>query len=115
MAEGHLPSYLSLENEEDVEEELRLFYVAATRAKENLFLLKPHLDRSPRSFLDQGGSVFTQVSRFLDQGDILDKFVRVESAGEGVESLDDADIEGLIGDSLPEDKDLLDRMKDYFA
>ncbi|MCX5695887.1 MAG: ATP-dependent helicase [Candidatus Omnitrophica bacterium] len=75
VAEGHLPSYLSLEDEESIEEERRLFYVAATRAKENLFLLKPHIDRSPRSFMDGGGTVFTQLSRFLDEGGIMDKFV----------------------------------------
>jgi len=78
VAEGHLPSYLSLEDEEGVEEERRLFYVASTRAKENLFLLKPHIDRSPRSFMDGGGSVFTQVSRFLDEGSVMDQFVQVE-------------------------------------
>ncbi|MDP2044398.1 MAG: ATP-dependent helicase, partial [Candidatus Omnitrophota bacterium] len=49
VAEGHLPSYLSLETEDEIEEERRLLYVAATRAKVNLFLLKPHLDRSPIS------------------------------------------------------------------
>ncbi|MFH1128334.1 MAG: ATP-dependent helicase [Candidatus Omnitrophota bacterium] len=57
LAEGHLPSYLSLEDEEAIEEERRLFYVALTRAKENLFLLKPHIDRSPRSYFDKAGSV----------------------------------------------------------
>lgn len=80
VAEGHLPSYLSLENEEDIEEERRLFYVAATRAKDNLVLLKPHIDRSPRSFLDDGGSVFTQVSRFLDEGDMLGKLIDIETS-----------------------------------
>lgn len=79
VAEGHLPSYLSLENEEDIEEERRLFYVAATRAKDNLVLLKPHIDRSPRSFLDDGGSVFTQVSRFLDEGNMLGKLIDIET------------------------------------
>lgn len=81
VAEGHLPSYRSLETEDEIEEERRLFYVASTRAKVNLFLLKPHIDRSPRSFMDGGGSVFTQVSRFLEQGNLLDKFVDVQSAG----------------------------------
>ena len=37
LAEGHLPSYLSLEDEDQIEEERRLFYVASTRAKDNLF------------------------------------------------------------------------------
>ncbi len=79
VAEGHLPSYLSLEDEESLEEERRLFYVASTRAKENLFLLKPHIDRSARAFMDMGGSVFTQASRFIDAPDILDNLIRVEN------------------------------------
>jgi len=78
LAEGHLPSYLSLEDDDAIEEERRLFYVGSTRAKENLFLLKPHIDRSPRSFMDLGGSVFTQLSRFLDEKHILTNLVCVE-------------------------------------
>ncbi len=113
VAEGHLPSYLSLEDEEAVEEERRLFYVAATRAKENLFLLKPHIDRSPRSFMDGGGSVFTQVSRFLDDGNIMDKFVQIESAGDEYA----ADSDAPMNNSAPagsRDKEFLEMMKEYF-
>jgi DNA helicase II / ATP-dependent DNA helicase PcrA len=81
VCEGHIPSYLSLEHEDALEEERRLFYVAATRAKENLFMLKPHVERSPRSyFQDDGGRVFTQMSRFLDEGNILSSLVEVNSA-----------------------------------
>lgn len=94
VAEGHLPSYLSLENKEAIEEERRLLYVATTRAKENLFLLKPHIDRSPRSYLADGGSVFTQVSRFLDEGDILGRLVKFESAS-STQGLDDIDPEDI--------------------
>jgi len=96
VAEGHLPSYLSLETEDEIEEERRLFYVAATRAKVNLFLLKPHIDRSPRSFMDGGGSVFTQVSRFLEQGGLLDKFVDVQSTGD-LHGLDELELEDIRG------------------
>lgn len=78
LAEGHLPSYFSLENDEAIEEERRLFYVAATRARETLFLLKPHIDRSPGSFFSGSATVFTRVSRFLDEGNILRKFVSLE-------------------------------------
>ena len=78
-AEGHLPSYLSLEDEEAIEEERRLFYVATTRAKENLFIIKPHIDRSPRSYFSHSNSIFTQPSRFLTEGDILKKYVQAES------------------------------------
>ena len=113
VAEGHLPSYLSLETEDEIEEERRLFYVAATRAKINLFFLKPHIDRSPRSFMDAGGSVFTQVSRFLGQGDLLHKFVDVQSAGD-LDALDDVELEDIIGEKKQRNKALFESMEEYF-
>ncbi|MFA5092430.1 MAG: ATP-dependent helicase [Candidatus Omnitrophota bacterium] len=114
VAEGHMPSYLSLETEEEVEEERRLFYVAATRAKVNLFLLKPHIDRSPRSFMDGGGgSVFTQVSRFLEQGNLLDKFVDVQSAGD-TDELDDIELEDIIGEKRNKNKAFFESIDEYF-
>jgi len=113
VAEGHLPSYLSLESEDEIEEERRLFYVAATRAKNNLFLLKPHIDRSPRSFMDAGGSVFTQVSRFLEQGGLLQKFVDVQSAGESDE-LDDIGLEDIIGEKRNRNKAFFESIEEYF-
>ncbi|MCX5701319.1 MAG: ATP-dependent helicase [Candidatus Omnitrophica bacterium] len=113
VAEGHLPSYLSLEDEDAIEEERRLFYVAATRAKENLFLLKPHIDRSPRSFMGSGGSVFTQISRFLDQGKIMDKLVQIDLADEDYD-LDEGEVKYVAGDKGSSDKEFLEMMKDYF-
>lgn len=90
LAEGYFPSYQSLDTREAIEEERRLFYVAATRAKENLFLLRPKIDRSSRSFFKKNSAVFTEVSRFLREGGILEKFVDCQSLGgdgflEGVE------------------------------
>ena len=79
VAEGHLPSYLSLEDSDAIEEERRLFYVASTRAKENLYFLKPHIDNSPRSYFNESTSVFTQVSRFLEENDILTRFTDSEN------------------------------------
>ncbi|MCX5714381.1 MAG: ATP-dependent helicase [Candidatus Omnitrophica bacterium] len=112
-AEGHLPSYLSLEDQEAIEEERRLFYVATTRAKENLFILKPHIDRSPRSYMGEGSSVFTQPSRFLTEGEILNKHVTIETAGElGV--IDDLEIEDILQEKPRHDKEFLDMMRDYF-
>lgn len=113
-AEGHLPSYLSLEDDEAIEEERRLFYVAATRAKDNLFLLKPHLDRSPRSgYLDNGGSVFTQVSRFLDEGEIMQRFVTLESAGDA-ESCEEEDIVERDSGTRMARREFLQSLKEYF-
>jgi len=112
VAEGHLPSYLSLEDSEAIEEERRLFYVAVTRAKENLFLLKPRVDRSPRSYFDASGSVFTSVSRFLEEGDILGRFMDSESADSG--SLDDILGEDITGSRRAPNKELLETMKKYY-
>ena len=113
VAEGHLPSYLSLETDDQIEEERRLFYVAATRAKVNLFLLKPHIDRSPRSFMDGGGSVFTQVSRFLEQGGLLSKFVDVQTAGDSG-GWDDVELEDIIGEKKQRNKESFETMEEYF-
>ena len=112
VAEGHLPSYLSLENAEAVEEERRLFYVALTRARENLFLLKPHIDRSPRSYFDGAGSVFTTVSRFLEEGDILNRLVESESAGR--DSFEDISLEEIIGEKPQPDEEFLQMLKEYY-
>ena len=51
--DGRFPSVHALNKEKELEEELRLMYVAATRAKENLFFIYPGnvYDRSSNSFL----------------------------------------------------------------
>jgi len=114
VAEGHIPSYLSLEDEDELEEERRLFYVAITRAKDELYFLKPHLDRSPRGGFDAGGMVFTQISRFLDRADILDKLVLMENLRN--DDFEDTDLEDIIGEnrSLEQDKDFLKTIEEYF-
>ena len=68
--DGRFPSVHSLHKEEELEEELRLMYVAATRAKDNLFFTYPGniYDRST-------GLVLSRPSRYLDNmpDDILEK------------------------------------------
>jgi len=83
LAEGFLPSSQSLNSDTGIEEERRLFYVAATRAKNNLYLLRPQIDTSPRRSWDTTGSMYTRVSRFLEEGGILQKFVTVETDRSG--------------------------------
>lgn len=113
VAEGHLPSYLALENSAAIEEERRLLYVAATRAKENLFLLKPHIDRSPRSYFDPGASVFTRVSRFLDENNILAKFTALESyAREALDERQGEDAPGKRVQTYP--GELFGLIREYF-
>ncbi len=57
--DGIIPSAYSVEDEEQLDEELRLLYVAATRAKEMLYFCHPVLAQSAY------GDYFTQPSRFL--------------------------------------------------
>ncbi|UCD78053.1 MAG: ATP-dependent helicase [Desulfobacterales bacterium] len=68
--DGRFPSPHALHKEEDLEEELRLMYVAATRARENLFFTYPS-DVWDRSL----GVVLNRPSRFIDMipPDILEK------------------------------------------
>lgn len=112
VAEGHLPSYLSLEDNDSIEEERRLLYVATTRAKENLFLIKPQIDRSPRSYFDSGGSAFTQVSRFLDEGNILDKLVTTEGAFNFSQKT--SDLQDVPTVNPRRNEKLFEMMKEYF-
>ncbi len=56
LAEGRFPSYRM----DDEEEERRLFYVAATRARDRLFLVRPEIARD-RYRVD----VIVEPSRFL--------------------------------------------------
>jgi superfamily I DNA/RNA helicase len=62
VLDGKFPSLYSFAVEEDLEEERRLFYVAITRAKQNLFLTCPVnvYDRA-------SGMVLSKPSRFLDE------------------------------------------------
>jgi DNA helicase-2/ATP-dependent DNA helicase PcrA len=59
--DGRFPSSQSMYKEEDLEEELRLMYVAATRARENLYFTYPNqiYDRSV-------GVMLNRPSRFID-------------------------------------------------
>jgi DNA helicase-2/ATP-dependent DNA helicase PcrA len=59
--DGRFPSVHALDNPDDLEEELRLMYVAATRAKENLFVTYPS------QVYDRGaGLFFGRPSRFIE-------------------------------------------------
>jgi DNA helicase-2/ATP-dependent DNA helicase PcrA len=68
--DGRFPSVHTLHKEEELEEELRLMYVAATRAQEKLFFTYPGdvYDRST-------GLILNRPSRYLDgiADDILEK------------------------------------------
>ena len=60
MTDGMFPSARSLESDDAIEEERRLFYVAVTRAKDELYLTYPHMR------LNAGyGEMMQRPTRFL--------------------------------------------------
>jgi DNA helicase-2/ATP-dependent DNA helicase PcrA len=60
LRDGHFPHHKSLENPRELEEERRLFYVAVTRAKNELNLLYPI-----RSFSYKYGEQYSKPSMFI--------------------------------------------------
>ena len=70
--DGRFPSVYSFNSEEELDEELRLMYVAATRAKSYLYITYP-IDMFDYS----SGMVLSKPSRFLDgiEEDILEKWI----------------------------------------
>jgi DNA helicase-2/ATP-dependent DNA helicase PcrA len=62
LCDGMFPSTRSLDTREAIEEERRLFYVAITRARDELYLTYPHMR------LNAGyGDIFQRPSRFLKE------------------------------------------------
>jgi len=66
LVDGYFPSFRSLTDPDQLEEERRLLYVAMTRAKENLYLLKPHLEMTAQQHYQFQGFQFSQRTRFID-------------------------------------------------
>ena len=67
LMDGVLPVSFALNDEEEIEEERRLFYVGITRAKNNLFLSLHH--EGVRDGINQ----FNKISRFVDVPNVLSK------------------------------------------
>lgn len=74
--DGILPSGYAIEDEEQMDEEIRLLYVAVTRAKEQLFITYPAL------FQSRYGDYFTNPSRFIEdiEKDYLEPWLLVEES-----------------------------------
>ena len=62
LTDGMFPSSRSMDERKDLEEERRLFYVAITRAKDEIYLSYPHM-RLTGGY----GDVFQRPSRFLKE------------------------------------------------
>ncbi|MFM7842207.1 MAG: ATP-dependent helicase, partial [Nitrospira sp.] len=76
--DGRFPSAYSFTSDDELEEERRLFYVAATRAKKHLYLTYPI------NIYDKAtGAVLSRPSRFLDDvpSSMIDSWALVEESG----------------------------------
>jgi len=62
LTDGMFPSSRSLDTRDALEEERRLFYVAITRSRDELYLTYPHMRLSGGY-----GEVFQRPSRFLQE------------------------------------------------
>ncbi|NWF90240.1 MAG: ATP-dependent helicase [Ignavibacteriaceae bacterium] len=73
--EGFFPSSRSVENLDTLEEERRLMYVAATRAKQNLFVTYPMniFDREAGTTLSKPSRFISEMNKDLAQGWLLDE------------------------------------------
>lgn len=73
--EGFFPSSRSAENLESLEEERRLMYVAATRAKQNLFITYPMniYDREEGKTLSKPSRFISEITKDLAQGWLLEE------------------------------------------
>ena len=75
LLEGLFPSCYALDNDEILEEERRLFYVAVTRARKNLCLLTPQIIKNGKlQYIDPRLALCTP-SRFVTENDELQKLI----------------------------------------
>jgi len=84
LVEGDLPSKYALDDPEQIEEERRLFYVAVTRAKNNLYLISPMSDadferRVIKPNLRVEKDKTSNVSRFIKEIKNFDKIVNIHN------------------------------------
>jgi len=79
VIDGCMPIDMALTDQEGLEEERRLFYVALTRARDQLYLYSPlRMPYHPRAVDDRHGLV--KMSRFLDEAVLAKVDVREEPA-----------------------------------
>ena len=95
--EGVLPSTHSLNDDDALDEELRLLYVAITRAEENLFITYPSI-----RYRRYEGEYFARPSRFISDvpESILEPCILVEESGRELASPQPVD-PARLADGLP--------------
>ena len=101
---GRFPSYNALGNDDEYEEERRLLYVAVTRARQQLYLMKPE-EITTRSQSYEVGEVSPLLLDIEGFNKLVDE--QIYAPGQDLPELSD-------GDS-PDDDDQLQRIQDYFS
>ena len=88
--DGIIPSGYSLKEEESLDEELRLLYVAVTRAERNLFISYPVLQ-----YRRHHGEVLSKPSRFIDNvpQHLLEPWSLIEEHADNAQSSNERDAE----------------------
>ncbi len=102
---GRFPGYPSLQDADQYEEERRLFYVAVTRAKSNLYLIKPEEQRGRGGYFE-----VAELSPLIAELPDLDRLVEDEMFAPSPEGG-----AGAEGEDADEDDDQLQRIQDYFS
>ncbi|OGW51456.1 MAG: hypothetical protein A2Y81_07570 [Nitrospirae bacterium RBG_13_43_8] len=100
LMDGVLPVAFALDDEDEIEEENRLFYVGVTRAKNRLYLSLHH--EGSRGGITQ----FNKMSRFLD---IPNVFTKLEPIGMPKQRVKHIDREEAEEETLSYDKESLYR------
>ncbi len=95
--EGVLPTGYAMNDDDALDEELRLLYVAITRAEENLFITYPSV-----RYRRHEGEYFARPSRFISDvpESILEPCIVVEESGRQLSGRD-ADVPPMLADGLP--------------
>ncbi len=91
LIQGFLPSRQSLDDPRLIEEERRLFYVAATRAEKNLWLLSPY-------FYAGNYLGFTQTSMFLEEINDFDDIIETVQLSYQEEDRSDSNFLSQVND-----------------
>ena len=74
-ADGNIPSDMATGDDDEIEEERRLLYVAMTRARDSLTVLFPQRYYRRRDRSDP--HTYAQLSRFLSAGEVRERFEEV--------------------------------------
>ena len=100
-ADGCLPSDMALSDKDGLEEERRLFYVAITRAKDNLYVSYPQRFYHRRNVRDDSHS-FALPSRFLSPAQLCFDERTIGFTDEGDDTIDDVPraVTDPVGDVL---------------